>query len=101
MGVTEAEQMEFFRSIRNSRFLAILSAAGDAHIDDIFHLWTAEAAGLDAFLTMDLKFLNVMRRQGQRAQSPISVWSPRDLCASLGEGSTDIDVLAARYHPFR
>ena len=101
MVVTEAEQMEFFRSIRNNRFLAILSAIGNAHIYDVFHLGTAEVAGLDAFLTMDLKFLNVMRQQGQRAQSPVSVWSPRDLCASLGEGSTDIDALAVRHHPFR
>jgi hypothetical protein len=100
-GVTEAEQMGFFHSIRESRFLDIRRAVGDAHIDDAFHLWTAEAAGLDAFLSMDKTFLNVMRRQGRRAKSPVSVWSPKDLCASLGEEPTDIDVLAARYHPFR
>ena len=86
---------------RNGRFLAILSAIGNAQIDDVFHLWTAEDTGLEVFLTMDLKFLNVMRQQGQRVQSPVSVWSPRDLCASLGERSTDIDVLAVRHHPFR
>ena len=66
VGVTEDEQMEFFRSIRHPRFLEIRATISDksnpeAHIDDAFHLWTAEEAGLDAFLTMDQAFIRVMR----------------------------------------
>lgn len=100
------EQVQFFRSVQDSRFLAIRAAVSDprnpeAHVGDAFHLWTAEFAGLDAFLTMDQKFLNVMGGKGKTARSPVSVLSPRDLCATLGEGPTDLSVLAAKYPPFR
>ena len=53
IGVTEAEQMEFFRSVQHPRFLQIRRATGEAHVDDAFHLWTAEEASLDVFLTLD------------------------------------------------
>jgi hypothetical protein len=100
------EQVQFFRSVQDSRFLAIRAAVSDprnpeAHIGDAFHLWTAEVAGLDVFLTMDQRFLNVMSGKGKRAKSPVPVLSPKDLCASLGEGPTDLAVLAAKYPPFR
>jgi hypothetical protein len=52
IGVTEEEQMTFFQSIQHPRFLQLRKAIGDAHIDDIFHLWTAEVASLDVFLTI-------------------------------------------------
>jgi hypothetical protein len=105
-GGTENEQMEFFRSVRDPRFLEIRNAVSDpstpdAHIDDAFHLWSAEVAVLDAFLTLDNAFIKVMGNKGRRARSPVSVWSPRDLCASLGEGPTDIEALSAQHPPFR
>lgn len=106
VGVTEEEQMEFFRSILDPRFLEIRNAISDpsnleAHIDDAFHLWSAETAILDAFLTLDKAFIEVMSGKGRRAKSPVSVWSPKDLCTSLGEGPTDIEAISAKYPPFR
>lgn len=101
VGLTKGEQTDFFRSIGDSRFLEICGAVDGAHIADVFHLWTAEAAGLDAFLTMDRRFLRVMKQKRRRAKSSVSVWSPKELCGSLGEGPTDIEALAAQFHPFR
>ena len=98
--------MEFFRSIRDDRFLEIRAAISDpsnpeAHIADAFHLWTAEVDGLDAFLTMDNTFIRVMAGKGQRAGSPVTVWSPEGMCMSLGEGPTNIEALAAKFPPYR
>lgn len=35
----------------------------EKHYPDALHLWTAEESGLDAFLTLDKKFRNVVQRQ--------------------------------------
>lgn len=100
MGTTEDEQMEFFRSITHPRFLHIRKHAGDAHIDDAFHLWTAEEAKLDAFLTMDKRFYGVVKQKSNLISSPVLVATPRDLCGHLGLQPLDIGELAAETNPF-
>lgn len=100
-GATEEEQMDFFRSIKDKRFCEMRAVVGDAHMDDAFHLWSAEVANLDGFLTMDRRFLNVMRQQARRIQTPVAVWSPKDLCQLLDEGPTDIEEMETKYPPFR
>lgn len=100
------EQMHFFRTVRDSRFQDIRNAVADpsnpdAHIADAFHLWNAEVARLDTFLTMDSKFVNVMHGKGKGARSQVQVLSPKELCVSLGEGPTDIATLAAKYPHLR
>ena len=100
VGTSEAEQMEFFRSITHPRFLHITRHTGDAHIDDAYHLWTAEEARLDAFLTMDKRFYGVMKQKRKLVGSPVAVVTPKDLCERLGLPPLDIDQLAAETNPF-
>src|SRR5690606_34547538 len=68
VALTKDEQMDFFRSICDHRFREIAGAVGDAHVDDAFHLWSAEVADLDSFLTMDRRFLNAIKQQGRKAR---------------------------------
>lgn len=101
--LTEDDQMRFFRSIKDSRYLEICMALGNSHIDDAFHYWTAEHAGLDGFLTMDNKFvkpLNAAIKQS-RLRSSVAAMTPKMMCERLGEGPTDIQQLAQKLHPFR
>jgi hypothetical protein len=52
------------RCLRNSDvFRKICRGISENHYPDALHLWTAEKNGLDVFLTMDKKFINVMARQ--------------------------------------
>lgn len=100
VGCTEDEQMEFFRSITHPRFLRLRNAVGDKHIDDAFHLWTAEENGLDAFLTMDQKFWHVAKQKRATIKPTVSVLTPKELCEQLKENPTDIEELAADNAPF-
>ncbi len=100
VGTTEGEQMDFFRSITHPRFLHIRKHTGDAHIDDAYHLWTAEEAKLDAFLTMDRRFCEVVNQKTKLIDSTVLVVTPRDLCEHLGLQPIDIDELAAGTNPF-
>src|SRR3990172_1635709 len=93
--------MGFFRSIQHPRFLQIRNATGDAHIDGAFHLWTAEEAALDAFLTMDQRFWRVVNQRKKIINSPVLVVTPKELCEHLGAKPTDIEKLAAGINPFR
>jgi len=100
VGVTEDEQMEFFRSIRDPRFLKIRNVMGDAHIDDAFHLWTAEEARLDALLTMDQRFWRVVNQKKKMIGSTIPVVTPKKLGEHLNAKPTNIEKLAAEINSF-
>lgn len=100
MGTTEDEQMEFFRSITDPRFLHIRKHTGDGHIDDSYHLWTAEEAKLDAFLTLDKRFHGVVKQKSDLIGSPVLVAIPKDLCGHLGLQPLDIREFAAKTNPF-
>lgn len=100
IGTTEEEQMDFFRSITNSRFLQIREVVGESHIDDAFHLWTAEEAGLDGFLTMDQKFWRTVNQKKHLIKSDALVLTPKELCELMNEAPSDIEKLAANCPPF-
>ena len=100
IGVTEEEQMEFFQSIRDSRFLQITNAVGEKHIDDAYHLWTAEEAKLDAFLTMDRKFCNVTNQKRKIPVSHVPVLTPKQLCQQMQLEPIDIEKLAEATNPY-
>ena len=99
-GITEEEQMDFFRSIQHPRFLQIRKAVGDAHVDDAFHLWSAEHAGLDAFLTLDARFKKVVFNKRKQILSAVAVVHPKELCEENRLTPIDIDQLAATINPF-
>jgi len=99
VGITEEEQMEFFRSIRHPRFQQIRIAIGDAHVDDAYHLWTAEEAALDAFLTMDRRFWNVAKHGFRALDSTVLVMTPKELGEHLGLQPVDIERLAGEINP--
>lgn len=100
VGVTEEEQMEFFRSIRHPRFLEIRTATGDAHVDDAFHLWEAERAGLDVFLTMDQRFWRVVKQKKKIINSAVRLMTPKELGEHLNAEPTDLERLVAETNPF-
>jgi hypothetical protein len=101
IGITKEEQLESFQTVKSPRFLQIRRVVGDKHIADAFHLWTAEEAALDAFLTLDKRFWNVCKAQGRQIGSSVSVMTPKELCDRLGLEPTDIEKLAAAINPFR
>ncbi|HEY3742990.1 MAG TPA: hypothetical protein VGL53_24255 [Bryobacteraceae bacterium] len=101
IGLTENEQMDFFRSIQHPRFLQIRKAVGEAHIDDAFHLWSAEEESLDVFLTLDGRFKRVVFTQTKHINSSVAVLHPMELCEEMGLAPLDIDQLAAGINPFR
>jgi hypothetical protein len=100
IGITEGEQMDFFRSIQHPRFVEIRKAVGEAHIDDAYHLWTAEEASLDVFLTIDKRFLNAVKNEKDKIKSSVLAMAPKELCETLGLPPTDIEKLAAQINPF-
>ncbi|MBV9155368.1 MAG: hypothetical protein JO097_03845 [Acidobacteriaceae bacterium] len=61
----------------------IVSAVGPTRVDDAYHLWTAEEAGLDAFLTMDYQFQDAVTQQRQAIASPVEVLRPVELLEHL------------------
>lgn len=44
------------------RFAEICSCLDESQYTDAWHLWTAERSGIDFFLTLDRRFINVMTR---------------------------------------
>jgi hypothetical protein len=99
-GLAAGEQVTFFRSITTPRFLELRQIIGDAHIADTFHLWTAEFAKLDMFLTCERRFPNVVAQHYRKLKTTVRVVTPMQLCESLNEAPTDVDMLAAQRPPF-
>jgi hypothetical protein len=78
--------------IQLERFQSLCRRLSERHYSDAFHLWTAEANGLDYFLLVDKKFVNAMggiRDLNFRCR-PIS---PEQLLSVMG--ITEVDP-----HPF-
>ncbi len=92
--------MDFFRSLQHPRFVQLKAIVGEAQIDDAFHLWTAEEASLDAFLTLDKKFRNNCESRKKDLQCHTAVMFPKEICEQMGLGPVDIEQLAATINPF-
>lgn len=101
IGIAKKKQEEFFGSIQDQRFLQIRRAIGDGHIDDAYHLWTAEKAGLDVFLTMDQRFWRVIRQKNKIIKSSVRVLTPKELGEHLDAEPSDLEKLAAEINQFR
>ena len=99
VGLSKAEVNAFYKSINIPRFKEIRQAFGDSHIDDAFHLWTAESSRLDAFTTLDQRFIRQANSCAKKINTSVAVLSPKQLCERLNSPPTDIDELAAR-HPW-
>jgi len=84
-------QLNFLAGLQHQRFLQLQKATGayqGAHernvnqLLDAFHIWCAEGAGADYFLTLDQKLLRHLK--GHRAYPPkVHCVSPRQLVACL------------------
>ena len=90
------KQLDFLGWITHPRFIHLRKTLGDAQLADAFHLWTAEKAGLDVFLTMDKKFLNNVRNRSERIASTVSVMAPKQMCEKLRRPAYDIEHLSAQ-----
>jgi hypothetical protein len=96
----KSKQLDFFRWIIHPRFVHLKTTLGGAQLADAFHLWTAEEAHLDVFLTMDKKFLNNVRNRLKAIGFAVSVMAPKELCDQIALLPSDIDRLAAEINPF-
>jgi len=95
------EETAFFQSIRHPRFETLRKRIGEAHIADIFHLWTAEVAGLDIFMTMERRFFNAVENERDKLELKVKVSNPQQICEMLKAGPTDVDALVAAKPPWQ
>lgn len=65
----------FLAQITNGRFLTLLKHTGGAHAADLYHVWEAEHNGLDAFITLDVRFVNAVMKP-KPLNSPVRVVTP-------------------------
>lgn len=100
VGIQKSKQLDFFRWIVHPRFVHLRTTLGEAQLADAFHLWTAEEAHLNAFLTMDKKFLNNVDKHLERIASSVSAMAPKQMCEQIGLLPSDIGHLAAQINPF-
>jgi hypothetical protein len=63
-------------------------------------LWIAEEASLDAFLTLDNKFVNNVQNRRKQINSAVLVTAPKELCEQIGLPPLDIEAFAAEINPF-
>lgn len=85
------EQLGFLADITAPRFLELRKYLGDAHLADTFHYWTAEANGLDGFVTMERRFPNAFNREARHFGPKCRVLSPADVCRLHGIEPIDVD----------
>jgi hypothetical protein len=99
-GTTKAEQMTFFADVDDPRFIEIRKHIPKSHVDDAFHLWTAENNNLHFFLTMDKRFFNNIDQKKNLINSSVSVETPKSLCELLNLNAIDLDELKKDRRPF-
>jgi len=84
-------QLDFLRSLRDSRFLELQRATGayqgagrlnSNQLLDAFHLWCAEHNHCDYFLTLDFKLQRVLKRSSMELS--VSVVRPSELLQAAG-----------------
>lgn len=86
-GETKEKKQNFLDGIRQRRFQDLKAVIGSNHAGDIFHLWSAEIAGIECFLTADQKFRNAVsnaKRNRKGIQIKVDVLSPSELCERFG-----------------
>lgn len=52
----------FLAQIRHPRFLKLLKRTGGDYAGDLYHVWAAEHNGIDAFVTLDGKFVKAVTK---------------------------------------
>lgn len=86
-GETKDKKQAFLDSIRQRRYLDLKAVIGPSHAGDIFHLWSAEQAGIECFLSVDHKFINAVnnaKRNRKGIQIKVDALSPVELCERFG-----------------
>lgn len=76
-------------AIPSDRLRHLIAAMGPKSSQDAYHLWIAEECGIDAIVTLDLKWL---RRERANRLSSVRVISPAQLCREL-----NIEAYGARW----
>lgn len=65
----------FLSQIRHPRYLKLLKRTGGAHKADLYHVWEAEHNELDAFITLDEKFVNAVSKP-KPIDTPVKICTP-------------------------
>ena len=85
------EQLRFFTSIKDKRFLELQKMTGayqgkrptnQNQLLDAFHLWCAELNGCEFFLTLDFTLIKVLKLA--KKKSVVRAVRPSELLASIG-----------------
>jgi hypothetical protein len=76
------------------------------HSPDLFHLWTTERHGFDAFLTLEKKLPNLIAQAKREKRNPlklrVKVLRPLELLGILGIKEPDpVPMQFDRFYPFR
>jgi predicted nucleic acid-binding protein len=76
---TQARQAfrDFLGQVTHPRFQQLLKFTAGSHAADIYHLWTAEHSGIEAFITIDIKFVNAVTKP-KPIDSPVKVCTPAE-----------------------
>jgi predicted nucleic acid-binding protein len=66
---------DYLAHIEHPRFRELLRFVAPKHAADVYHLWEAEHNGIDAFITLDNKFVNATTKPKPIA-SPVKIFMP-------------------------
>jgi predicted nucleic acid-binding protein len=67
----------FLAQISHPRFLKLLKRTGGDHAADLYHVWEAEHNGIDAFVTLDVKFVNAVTKPKPMG-TPVRICTPSE-----------------------
>jgi hypothetical protein len=73
--VARAQRHAFLDQIRHLRYLKLLKRTGGAHKADLYHVWEAEHNRLDAFITLDVTFINAVTIP-KPIETPVRICTP-------------------------
>lgn len=101
IGTTKEEQITFFKTVKEDRYVELRNLVGNAHLGDIFHFWTAEVNQIDVYLTMDKRFIRVFRKSVKpKIDSQTDTLTPKELCARLDVPPGDLEKIEKDNPPF-
>jgi hypothetical protein len=84
----------FLAQIRHPRFLKLLKRTGGDHAADLYHVWEAEHNGLDAFVTLDVKFVKAVTKP-KALETAVKICTPSEFILWVtmkNSGDSDADL---------
>jgi predicted nucleic acid-binding protein len=91
----------FLPQIKHPRFIELLKRTGGDHAADLYHVWEAEHNGIDAFVTLDVKFINAVTKP-KPLRTPVRICTPSEFVSWASASTTGISRESRNlHHPSR